>query len=512
MAQKQEIIINYHRNGKSHRQIAKALGISRTTVFKTLKKHKEETGLSGIPQGGILTAPKYNSSKRKKRALTEEIQQKIAEYLTQNAQKVQQNRAKQQLRAVDIHAALESAGHQISYTTVSNYVRLQKQKPREVFIRQSYQPGQAVEFDWGEVRLTIDGVDKRLMLAVFTSCYSNHRWARLFHRQDMSSFLQAHSLYFSFTRYTPAQMVYDNMRVAVAKFALKNTDKVATDDLMKLAFYYNFDYRFCNVRKGNEKGFVERSVEYIRRKSFALQDEFDSLVTANDHLAQIITKLNKKRSKGQTDSIENRFEQETAYMQPVCSGPYDAGSLRRLRIDKYSCIKVDTNCYSVPEDYPHKTVEVKIYPEAIRIYGESGVLAQHERRHTRFQYYLHLAHYLKTLRTKPGALAGAKSLKQANQPIRELFQLHFKTQPKVFIHLLLFLREKKLPIEQLVQAVDKCHQLCPHQAICEDKVKLFLVQQPPTQLTKTAESEQAHQIHQQAMAQLHAIQALFKSE
>ena len=422
MAQKQEIIISYHKNGKSHRQIAKALGISRTTVFNVLKKYKQETGIAGIPEAGILTAPKYDSSKRTKRALLPEIQQKIDEYLAQNAKKVVQNRAKQQLKSVDIHAALESAGHQISYTTVCNYVRLQRQKPREVFIRQSYHPGQAVEFDWGEVRLTINGVDKRLMLAVFTSCYSNHRWAILFHRQDMSSFLQAHALYFSFTRYVPAQMVYDNMRVAVAKFALKNKDKEPTEDLRKLSFYYHFDYRFCNVRKGNEKGFVERSVEYIRRKSFAVEDKFVSLSAANDHLFHILGQLNAKPSKGQTDSIQSRFEEENGVMQAARQSPYDAGSLRQLRIDKYSCIKVDTNYYSVPEDYPHKTIEVKIYPETIRIYGDKGEIIQHQRRHTRFQYYLHLTHYLKTLRTKPGALAGAKSLQQADGQLQDLFQ------------------------------------------------------------------------------------------
>jgi len=454
MAQKQEIIISYHKNGKSHRQIAKALGISRTTVFNVLKKYKLETGIDGIPEAGILTAPKYDSTKRTKRALLPEIQQKIDDYLAQNAKKVVQNRAKQQLKSVDIHAALESAGHQISYTTVCNYVRLQRQKPREVFIRQSYHPGQAVEFDWGEVRLTI-------------------------------------------------------MRVAVAKFALKNKDKEPTEDLRKLSFYYHFDYRFCNVRKGNEKGFVERSVEYIRRKSFAVEDKFVSLSAANDHLFHILGQLNAKPSKGQTDSIQSRFEEENGVMQAARQSPYDAGSLRQLRIDKYSCIKVDTNYYSVPEDYPHKTIEVKIYPETIRIYGDKGEIIQHQRRHTRFQYYLHLTHYLKTLRTKPGALAGAKSLQQADGQLQDLFQLHFKNQPKIFIELLLFIRQKKLTTSQLVQAVNKCHQLCPHQAVCEDKIKLFLTNPQPTTPPQLAKSELANQIQLQAKAQLQAIQALF---
>ena len=369
MAYKQQIIIGVVRQGKSQRAMAKELGISRTTVSETLKKYKKELIFSegDIPKEGIIIPPKYDSTTRSKRRLTTEIQEKIDEYLVKNKLKVQTGRKKQQLKAIDIHEALESLGYQIGYTTVCNYIRQEKQQPREVFIRQAYQAGQAVEFDWGEVVLKIAGKDKRLMLAVFTSCYSNHRWAMLFYRQDMCSFLHAHACYFSFTGYVAAQMVYDNMRVAVAKFAVKNKDKQPTEDLLKIATYYQFDYRFCNVRKGNEKGFVERSVEYVRRKGFALLDDFTSLDSANQHLFDKLQVLNQKPSKGQTESIQQRFDKETSSMLPSPVSPYDAGTYRRLRIDKYSCIKVDTNYYSVPEDYPSKTVEVKIYPAHIKI-------------------------------------------------------------------------------------------------------------------------------------------------
>ena len=40
---------------------------------------------------------------------------------------------------------------------------------------------------------------------------------------------------------------------------------------------YQFKIRLCEPRKGNEKGHVERSVEFIRRKAFASTYRFSSL-------------------------------------------------------------------------------------------------------------------------------------------------------------------------------------------------------------------------------------------
>ena len=513
MANKQQIILGYHRQGKSQRSIALGLGLSRTTIFNVLQQYKTETTATdgGVTKKGVVIAPNYDTSKRFQRKLTIEIQQAIDGYLEQNELKKQKGRRKQQLKAVDIHAALLEKGHTIGYTTVCNYVRARKKRPREVFIRQNYQPGQAVEFDWGEVRLTINGVEKRLQLAVFTSSFSNHRWAKLFHRQDMSSFLHAHACYFSFSRGVAAQIVYDNMRVAVAKFAIKNTDKEPTEDLLKLSTYYQFDYRFCNARKGNEKGFVERSVEYIRRKAFCITDEFETFEQADQHLLQTIVQLNQLPAKGQNQTIQTRFETELPHLKPIPITPFDAGILRILRVDKYSCIRVDTNSYSVPETCLPKTVQIKVYPEYLQIYNQKNeLIARHQRRHTRDQFYMHLDHYLRTLLIKPGALTGAESFQQADEQVQAIFFNHFKNRPKSFIELLLFVQNKGYQFNQFQQAIKQCLKICPHQQPCPDKIKILL-QMPKNQAPKnTKSSPMSIQIQQQANAQLSDIQALIE--
>ncbi|MGI5876234.1 MAG: hypothetical protein ACOX6X_05385 [Dethiobacteria bacterium] len=48
-------------------------------------------------------------------------------------------------------------------------------------------------------------------------------------------------------------MVYDNTRVVVKKF-VGPSEKEPTEALIKLSLYYGFNYRFCNVQAGWEKG------------------------------------------------------------------------------------------------------------------------------------------------------------------------------------------------------------------------------------------------------------------
>ena len=125
---------------------------------------------------------------------------------------------KQQMKATDIFEHLQSEGFDIGYTSVCNFVRNQKQRSREKFIKQHYLPGSLVEFDWGTVKLKLNGSLQKLKIAIFTLAYSNHRFAMLFENEQMNSFLQAHTHYFSFIGGVPLCFVYDNMKTAEAKF------------------------------------------------------------------------------------------------------------------------------------------------------------------------------------------------------------------------------------------------------------------------------------------------------
>jgi len=515
MEQKQQIIIQHYRSSKSQREISRALGLSRNTVKKYISQYLSETGQDcggDLQKAGVVKVPRYDSSNREKRKLTEEVVELIEGYLQQNQEKLLTGKSKQRMKGVDIHEALEEMGYQIGYTTVCGYIRTYLKREREVYIRQQYLPGDSVEFDWAEVKLSIKGKEKTLMLAVFTACYSNHRWAMLFYRQDMSSFLQSHVSYFSFVGSVAGELVYDNMRVAVRRFVQKNKEKEPTEELLKLSSYYGFAYRFCNAGKGNEKGHVERSVEFVRRKAFAREDQFESLAEANTYLEQVCIKLNQRHVRGHELSISEEFDKEKAHMLKAPL-PYAGCKLTRLKVNKYSCIKLDNNHYSVREGHVGSWVDAKIYAHRLEVYDrEANLLASHERRAGGYQWYIKLEHYLHNLVKKPGALARSEAFKQADPRLHQLFDQYFSPAPKIFIELLLWARKEQISIEEVIAATEKAKKTSLSSPMTLDKIQLLANKSMTEELHQfCAESPSPDPIRSFAAEQLDQIQALFSN-
>ena len=296
---KQEILIRFINKGDSIRKISRELGINRKTVSKYISQYSKvqkalisSTEIEGHVED-FVKAPQYDSSGRIRPKATSLVIDKVKEYLESNREKRSLGQRKQQMKKIDIYESLKDLGFDIGYTTICNLISELEEVGKEAFIKQKYELGDVCEFDWGLVKIHINGILETFQLAVFTSAAGNYRYGRLYKKQDSSSFQDSHSYFFDKIKGSYKTMVYDNMRVAVKKFVGYH-EKEATDGLLKLSIYYNFDFRFCNIRKGNEKGHVERSVEYVRRKAFSVKDKFDSLESANKYLDSICDILNDK--------------------------------------------------------------------------------------------------------------------------------------------------------------------------------------------------------------------------
>ena len=301
LVDKQKIIISHHREGKSQRQIERETGINRKTIGKYIREYEEKKNiLIGSKDGDnteliadILEKPKYDTSSRYKVKLTDEIISRIMFYLKQNEEKRATGRSKQQKKKIDILEALHDEGFDIGYTTVCNAITDIDRKQREAYIRQEYAFGESAEFDWGEVKLIIREKLKIFQMSVFTTAKGDYRSGDLYHSQKTECFLDTHANFFSEVGGSYKEMVYDNTRVAVAKF-VGRYEKEPTEALLKLSLYYGFKFRFCNNYRANEKGHVERSVEYIRRRIFSKKDEFASVEEARHFFKKELDRLNSR--------------------------------------------------------------------------------------------------------------------------------------------------------------------------------------------------------------------------
>jgi transposase len=488
LVQKQKIIIDRIQRGKSQRTIARELGISRNTVRKYLKAYRQalkklQTEDSKVIDKEeiieeIVQKPVYNRNNPHKPKMLPAIEQFIDQELETNKQRKEQGIYKQLLSIKEIHEELTEAGYDIGYTSVRNYIRNKDTPAKEAFIRQQYTPAEAVEFDWGEIKLFLDGAMRKIQVAVFVSAYSNDIYAVLFYRQNTESFLQAHADYLDYLGGSPRQMVYDNMRVAVKRLA--GSEKEPTEALLKLATYYSFDFRFCNIRKGNEKGHVENGVKVIETKVFSRNLEFETLGEAQAFLNQRLVVINR-------DKQEKLTEDRAAVRH---SRPkMELGILQTRKVDKYATVSIDTNHYSVPDQYAQKAVKVKLYPKKLIIYDikTNKKVGRHERSDQKGVWQMEITHYLKTLKRKPGAIANSVALDQAQQQIKTIYKDYFTRKPKEFIDLLYFMDKENVSVEQVCDGIDTLKRK-HHREITADKIQLICLRKEYT-LTKESPIE-----------------------
>ncbi|WP_425458081.1 IS21 family transposase [Bacillus rubiinfantis] len=452
MNQKQKIIKLYL-EGESQRSIATKTKKSRNTVAKYIREFEEskEKDVRQLPiPESVMQPPTYKKRIGKKKVLTEVIKSKLRKYMTDNEWKRTHYMKKQQMKIVDMHEKLLDAGYSISYTTVRNFVNQETAKSREVFIRKYCEPGYEVEFDWGEVKLEIDGKLKTYLLAVFTLPYSNYRFARLYESESQVCVLDVHTKFIEHVDFIPAVFVYDNMRTVVKSFV--GNEKTITDSMVNLSNYYQFRIRLCQARKGNEKGHVERSVEFVRRKAFASQYSFTSLEEAQNHLLKTLKRLNSRDHHEHKQSHIELMEKEKEKGQKVTMAPFDSADLIECLVDKYSTIVINQNHYSVPEGHVGTYVKAKVGAESIKLFIEGCLVAEHPRNWGVHQWEMNIYHYLDTFKKKKGAIAQSECLRQAPTQIKNIYNDHYIGKEKEFIELLFYIKEKD-KLERVFEAV-----------------------------------------------------------
>jgi transposase len=479
MGQKQEVLLRFFREGDSKSKISRDLRINRRTVRRYIEEYlavQEKEKLCGEYMDGCLSSyvsqePKYYRPEGIQRKLNQDICSQIDSYLEENDRKRREGMRKQIMLKKDIHEALLELGYSIGYTTVCNYIKGKKYQEREAYIRQEYTPAEACEFDWGEVHLIIGGVKRKLYMATFTSSYSNYRFAMIFERQDTLAFMESHIEFFMFIDGVYLEMIYDNMRVAVRKF-VGRSEREPTRALLQLSGFYKFRFRFCNVAKGNEKGHVERSIEFVRRKAFGRRYEFDNVTDANKHLLDTCRRLNKQEVAGTGKTPEQFFAEEKKVLWKP-EGRMACFFIEHFKVDKYSTISYQYNRYSVPDHLVGKSVDVKVFASKLEFYYLNDYVATHERCYARKQWILNLSHYYQTLLIKPRALHSSVALKQSSELIQKLYHSYFVSMPKEFIELLMFCDKHEYSYEHLQGVIDVLRGLCPND-ISIDKIKALL--------------------------------------
>lgn len=387
------IIREHWLNGYSQRAIAKTLGISRNTV-------KKYCAGEAVP----WDRKEYT---RDATVLTEEVRAFIKKCLDED-QSIRNS--KQQHTAKRIYDRLvEELGFTGGESTIRKYVRAAKAKTTEAFVPLVFAAGDAIQIDWGEATIYLQGIRQTVYLFCARLCYSGTPIVFAYRRQNSESFLDALVESFVYFGGVPRRVIFDNARVAVKDGFGANAR--ATDGYAALSAHYGFEPVFCNVASGNEKGLVEGLVGFSRRNFLVPVPHVESMEELNSMLRLRCETYLSHKIQGKAATVGEQFIAEKTSLYPLPPYRFDPAKRSEGKVNPYSTVRFDTNSYSVPVKYCGKIVSIRGLPERVEIFYEGEKIASHQRCFRHQESIYQMEHYLPLLERKGRAIFQAKPIR-----------------------------------------------------------------------------------------------------
>lgn len=223
-------------DGMSQRQIAATLHISRNTV----KKYWD----------GDSVPWERKDYSREASVLTEDVVAFVRRCLDEDAQLKSR---KQHYTAKRIYDRLVAErGFTGGETTIRWLVKELREKSQEAFVPLIFPAGDALQIDWGEATVYLDGAKTIVNLFCARLCYSGAPMVLAYRRQNEESFLDALVQVFQYFGGVPKRVIFDNGKVAVKDGFGAHARKQA--GYAALAAHYGFEAVFCNPASGKRKG------------------------------------------------------------------------------------------------------------------------------------------------------------------------------------------------------------------------------------------------------------------
>ena len=219
-------------------------------------------------------------------------------------------------------------GYDGGITIVKDAVREWKTSHREVFLPLSHPPGEA-QVDYGFADVVLNGETIKVALFVMTLPYSDAIFIQAFHRECTESFLEGHKRAFDFYGGVPTRISYDNSKIAVGKIT-GNREREVTAEFQRLKSHFLFEDHFCLVRRPNEKGHVERLLDYARRRFLVPVPQVRSLNELNEQLAASCRKDLERQLRGKPAPKQTLLNDELSRFRNCRSRPSRPGVSFRL--------------------------------------------------------------------------------------------------------------------------------------------------------------------------------------
>jgi transposase len=386
--------------GHSRREAARVFGLSRETVLKMCR--------FSLPPGYTRTVP---VTKPKLGTLLPVIDTIMdADRTGPVKQRHTAKRIFERLR--DEH---DFAG---GYTVVKDYVRICRARGRETFVPLAHPPGHG-QVDFGEAVAVIGGVRQKIHFFCMDLPQSDACFVKAYPRETTEAFLDGHVSAFAFFGGVPLSLLYDNLKIAVAKIC-GDGKRERTRAFTELVSHYLFADRFGRPGKGNDKGNVEGLVKHARLNFMVPIPEAASFDELNTRLEAQCRQRQTERAGRHAETIGERLVADTAALRALPAVPLAPCEKRAARVSSTALVRYRCNDYSVPTRYGFQEVMVKGFVDEVVIQCAGKIIARHPRSYAEGAFIADPLHYLALIEIKPNALDQAAALQNWDLP--EVFQ------------------------------------------------------------------------------------------
>jgi transposase len=343
-------ILELSAQGVAKREIARLLGISRSSIRKVLRSKS-----SNVP---VLDRPEK----------AEPYRQQILDELV---------RCEGNLMRV--HEELLASGANLSYPALTAFCRRHgiAQTPKVPSGRYDFQPGEELQHDTSPHIVEIAGKKRKAQTSSAVLSYSRMLYFQLypaFQRFDCKVFLTDALRYFAGA--PQKRVMIDNTHVVVLRGT--GQDMVPVPEMA--AFAERFGFQFAAHERGdaNRSARVERNFHFIEH-NFLAGRSFSSWEDLNAQARAWCDRVNGTYKKHIHAVPRELFALERLHLKPLPAWIPEVYRLHQRTVDTEGYVALHTNRYSVPVGWIGRRVELRETKDKIHIQLDARNIVTHQR-------------------------------------------------------------------------------------------------------------------------------------
>jgi transposase len=382
--------------GKSIRQVARDLNLSRNTVRKILRSDETASGY----RREVQPRPRLGRWKAE-----------LDRLLSTNVERS----ARERLTLIRLFEELRGLGYEGGYDAVRRYAqrwsREHASQTAAAFVPLTFAPGEAYQFDWSHEIVVLGGATVTVKVAHVRLCHSRMLFVRAYPRETQEMVFDAHDRAFAFFRGACTRGIYDNMKTAV-EMIFVGKQRQYNRRFLQMCSHYLVEPVACTPGSGWEKGQVENQVGLVRERFLTQRPRFKTYDELNAWLTDRCVGYAKAHAHPERpdQTVWEVFEAERANLVPY-RGRFDGFHALPASVSKTCLVRFDHNKYSVNASAVGWPVDIHAYAERVVIRQNGQVVADHARCYGRGETIYNPWHYVPVLARKPGALRNGAPFK-----------------------------------------------------------------------------------------------------